>query len=760
MGRKPNALILEYFERGPKLNDQSNRYQHTCKRCGEVFPKGRPDSLQRHIFEKCPNVTETDRTRALWQQAPDQYHRFDVDVPYLAQREPSGLDALAEVSRQMQENGEAGDESLAAQLRLHMDGSTPPSDDHAHTHAHAPASAHSSTMTTPPAGYAPADESPLVNAASAANELADAVMQHTHTQPDSYPSNPRKRKAPSDASEAPVASVSDAFQYHPQRPPPAVDPQLQPAEDFSTLVAPQDESNPDGIRDDGTPSQPSQGLTVNSSGFGLLQRTNRSKARGRFSEERRKEVQSVRKKGACIRCRMLKKPCSEGTPCGTCKNIESARLWKNQCIRTRIADEFTLYQASFFFAKDRAKVFAALGGKEARAVPGRVEVTLFPDTDIYATFAVLQTDDGGRSQDMQQQGPKPAEIDPDLINAQLNKSTAVPATFMLSYKGEDTLAAKLERYIHAAIMQCISREPSPFMRSTLECATELGVDANDALMSKLINLWAATNLLITKEPLWSISYDPQQQPGLDAVKIGRSKADGGDEDKSPAPNGRRWFATDSRDYDLIHSQLQDATERYCQKQAKWVMNELERRLLQRQQSSSFLTFLAAVILLNCVERMTGLFRSFDMTPPSAARESRGDNVDEHSPAPANTPSNYDRPAGWPLDDPPSKFWRQGESFSSLLHLLLRMRGLPPTTMVREDGTLAIMNTFNKTYPGEVTSETQGGDSQLHLAAMWIERTGVDAIDLFQRRDMAADAPGDGDARSWDLRFVAPLLLPQ
>lgn len=35
MGRRPNQLILEFFERGPKLEDASNRYQHTCKSCGE-----------------------------------------------------------------------------------------------------------------------------------------------------------------------------------------------------------------------------------------------------------------------------------------------------------------------------------------------------------------------------------------------------------------------------------------------------------------------------------------------------------------------------------------------------------------------------------------------------------------------------------------------------------------------------------------------------------------------------------------------------
>lgn len=64
MGRKPNPLILEYFIRGPKLNDSSNRYPHTCKQCGENFPKGRIDSLTTHITKKCPAISDSDRMRA------------------------------------------------------------------------------------------------------------------------------------------------------------------------------------------------------------------------------------------------------------------------------------------------------------------------------------------------------------------------------------------------------------------------------------------------------------------------------------------------------------------------------------------------------------------------------------------------------------------------------------------------------------------------------------------------------------------------
>ena len=75
MGRKPNQLILEFFERGQKLEDASNRYQHTCKACGEKFPKGRIDSLTTHLVKKCPAIALRDRQRALL-----QLHELPTDV--------------------------------------------------------------------------------------------------------------------------------------------------------------------------------------------------------------------------------------------------------------------------------------------------------------------------------------------------------------------------------------------------------------------------------------------------------------------------------------------------------------------------------------------------------------------------------------------------------------------------------------------------------------------------------------------------------
>lgn len=118
MGRRPNPLILEYFVRGEKLNDNSNRYPHTCKQCGENFPKGRIDSLTTHITKKCPAISESDRMRACLElhgiasarAATDRHHHGDIQSnghPAATAALPQGwsaLETLAEASRQVDLN--------------------------------------------------------------------------------------------------------------------------------------------------------------------------------------------------------------------------------------------------------------------------------------------------------------------------------------------------------------------------------------------------------------------------------------------------------------------------------------------------------------------------------------------------------------------------------------------------------------------------------------------------------------------------------
>ncbi|KAF2710634.1 hypothetical protein K504DRAFT_266920 [Pleomassaria siparia CBS 279.74] len=60
--------------------------------------------------------------------------------------------------------------------------------------------------------------------------------------------------------------------------------------------------------------------------------------RSSFSSSRKLEVRRIRRKGACLRCRMLKRACSGEDPCKTC--IVAARaaagsraLWWMDCLR-------------------------------------------------------------------------------------------------------------------------------------------------------------------------------------------------------------------------------------------------------------------------------------------------------------------------------------------------------------------------------------------------------------------------------------------
>lgn len=63
MGRKPNPLILEFFNRGAKLDDSSNRYKYDCKLCGSHFPRGRSNHLVSHLLTDCKFISAEDRIK-------------------------------------------------------------------------------------------------------------------------------------------------------------------------------------------------------------------------------------------------------------------------------------------------------------------------------------------------------------------------------------------------------------------------------------------------------------------------------------------------------------------------------------------------------------------------------------------------------------------------------------------------------------------------------------------------------------------------
>jgi hypothetical protein len=183
------------------------------------------------------------------------------------------------------------------------------------------------------------------------------------------------------------------------------------------------------------------------------------KTRGAFSEQRRLEVRNVRHKGACMRCRMLKKSCGENDPCKECSKLENARLWKGQCTRTRLFDTLTVYHAGYFvvlrhFAEQRLRYSEC---REA-ALPGRLEFSHFPGSGVFLS----------------------------------SRCRRAPDKMVLAMVEQDNVDEKLKWYAHKILHQQLSSEDfsnsvlqiSPFVRETLRVAVSLCEE-------KLVSGWYA-----------------------------------------------------------------------------------------------------------------------------------------------------------------------------------------------------------------------------------------------------------------------------
>ena len=123
MGRKPNRLVSEFFARGTKLNNGSNRYVQTCNACGEVFLKGRIETLVNHLQKRCQSTSHTDRHRISAQlqelsESENGIHavlngratgdcqiQMSTKLPVGHGQKFTGLEALAEASRQIERPG-------------------------------------------------------------------------------------------------------------------------------------------------------------------------------------------------------------------------------------------------------------------------------------------------------------------------------------------------------------------------------------------------------------------------------------------------------------------------------------------------------------------------------------------------------------------------------------------------------------------------------------------------------------------------------
>jgi hypothetical protein len=713
--------------------------------------------------KKCPALPLRDRQRALLQfhelplsdnmaqtstaNAPAQVQNGPkMNLPYAPSKQLSALETLAEVSRQhldlsgqrmpekqqqQQTNNHVSHAGLLDEFLIddRSDGADLGSMSQAMDMSNAPAMStmyqfngplHHSPTTSPHMGHMPLSSSAsmtqmvpsLVMAASAANDLMPLANGMTMDSELGLAGNG-------------MNGMSDKFFHTPGRgwpnlQPSSLDPLLQDHNKDDQLNKTMAHPRPIAIN-----PNPQTHFTTD---FSVNQKVTKPKVRGRFSDSRRKEVQEVRKRGACIRCRMLKKPCSGENPCNTCQNVESARLWKQPCIRTRIAEEFSLYTAGLHTTLAHHAVYQARGLIRLNQIPGRIEVTHHPQSGHYATFTPLKCQQSAATQN--------ADIDPAIFAALGSPDLELIDT-------DDDISGKLDLYIKKIGPTFFDIEDSAFMKTTIQTALNITSSNQDQLLPKALDLWNFTRILTSRTLEWHLFSNPSLAPTLAPPILSETDTE------DPA---RTTITSDNHasSYNLIKMQLMGATEKRAACLARVVMNDLERRLLQRQQANPFETFLVAVILLACVERMCWLFRTWEVTSPATAGSSQQAPSAENDLAAAlqadptsstaahgtsQMPARHPR---WPLDKTPAAFSQQGERFSDILNMLLKMRGVPPKPTPRNtDGMLVVW-----------------ADDADDKVKDWYDGIAVTT----QVLDEKANARFVGeDPREWELKYVGKII---
>ncbi|KAH6895302.1 hypothetical protein B0T10DRAFT_507399 [Thelonectria olida] len=702
MGRKPNPLILEYFVRGPKLNDNSNRYPHTCKQCGENFPKGRIDSLTTHITKKCPAISESDRMRACLElhgiahsrAAPD---RLPLDAQPNGQpadivNTPQGwsaLETLAEASRQVDLNENSRGQNAQAGHDPANPANGQPVGDRFELQEQF-------TLDNPPVSYENRlqqnskniVQSPLPGPELSAEERLQAFL----------PCN----SPPPDASNISVA-VAAAARLNPS----LLDPQLVTENPSSTppptveIPPPTTDASPtSATAQDNNISQPwgemtylataSPVSTVNEHPPAPIQ-MNRGgirmdtsdvpyngkprHSRSRFTAARRKEVQEVRKIGACIRCRILRKNCGKGTPCDTCRKVLAPRVWRTGCVRTRLQEQIDLYSAGVQVVLSQNRINHLKSQLQVMSNGTVLEVSHFPELDtsivLEALVALLTpTDAQALGRDSKEPVHQAIMIDQDVQD----------------------IPGRVETYMRDVFHLFVEREGSNFMKVTLELAIRQLAEAEDDLLRKALELWGLVEC-IDRERQWNIV----EKPSTDGEEPRLIK------EVQPGNNADI--------YTMICMQLNAAAERKANITSRSLLSGMHRVLQDSKVKINFKMYLTALIFLNCVEKSTWAFKAWEQ--------------------------QHLRP-GWPLEKDPSDFTQQGGNLAGLLKMLLGIRKALPVTLRDANGKLA-------------TSDSDP------IVVEYFRNLDLDYDATQQRQEESQFNPAD--SRSLELMFCSHLLLP-
>lgn len=367
---------------------------------------------------------------------------------------------------------------------------------------------------------------------------------------------------------------------------------------------------------------------------GTAAKSQKAKQRSAFNPQRKKEVQEVRLRGVCIRCKMLKKPCGLGTPCKPCSDIDNTRLW-GSCSRWDLKkdlDFYTLPLHSTIAFSDVTKIKNQIG---FQPFEGHILVSLIDGNPAKMEVPSEQGQQGSHASHPQ--------YGITMQRQHFHKSEEI---FIFSINKKD-FAPKLQQYLEATFEDFISREDSPLICATLMTAHKMVKEKGHKLLKLVLDLWVLTHILTS----------PKVKMVFEAVSTNISTT-------ASLPQARQYITEDVNMYShsLLSSQLRGAVAERAAEVKKTTMAAFEAQFMRGPTTKSakeerLETFLASIILVNAAERYKWLF---------------------------NTLAND---KAWPLDVSPLKLAKQADKVAAHLKFMIRVRRVSPGTGFGEDGIL-------------------------------------------------------------------------
>lgn len=427
-------------------------------------------------------------------------------------------------------------------------------------------------------------------------------------------------------------------------------------------------------------------------------RTRNQRLRGKFGDRRKEEVRQMRTLGACVRCRMLKKPCTPGETCEACMNISDPRVWTFKCTRERIDTSFFHFKCGIYSILAYAKAITPL--KEVSPIAQSemvIDVTQFPQSGVFMSFnarhgvpiapesaaqtssaapaiPVSQYDGDGLEvlvRSIEREGlasaitadssgtTNPAENsltfdtsdfvgadagnEPVSNNPPINEAVSGEVK-LLEHESQD-IPTKMIDYMRRIHGDIVSAEQSPFFREVLAQAQTLAAtyihhpqNHPSNISGSAIEMYAMVQILLGENLTWYIT----------------------ERSRDAAPGTGRSIPPGTKSYELIEKQLKAAAEKNAGLLVEGVVASLDRMLLRTYSRQRFDLFIVGLIILDVLEKATWEFCKW-----------QGKHASE-----------------WPLSDKtPADFVDKRRSIAELLSNLLRVRDVPAQTKANERGIL-------------------------------------------------------------------------